>query len=125
MLAEKLLTNERINISGKSQPSGGDDRLPEEHTNKRNHNNPKDKGLACRDHRPCRRGRSASRDRSCETTPTPASEPTSPDIDKDFLNLSLSCRCSQDAGRRLRPADRRAVHCRRARLVATTAMPMS
>jgi len=33
----------RIYISGKSQPSGGDDRLPEEHTKKRNHNNPKDK----------------------------------------------------------------------------------
>jgi hypothetical protein len=31
----------------------------------------------------------------CETTRSPASEPTSPDIDKDFLDLFFSCRCSQ------------------------------
>ena len=36
-------------------------------------------------------GRSAGRDRSCETTRSPASEPTSPDIDKDFLNPSVIC----------------------------------
>ena len=63
---------------------------------------------ACRDQRPCR-GRSAGRDRSCETTRSPASEPTSPDIDKDFLNRPLAA----DAGRRIaarRPARRALAH---------------
>ena len=44
--------------------------------------------------RSCRRERSAGRDRSCETTRSPASEPTSPDNDKDLLNRSFGCRCS-------------------------------
>src|SRR6202042_666666 len=47
-------------------------------------------GPACREQKRCRCGRSAGRDRSCETTRSPASEPTSPDIDKDFLNRPLS-----------------------------------
>ena len=46
----------------------------------------------------CRRGRSAGRDRSCETTRSPASEPTSPDIDKDFLNPSFGSRPEHFAG---------------------------
>jgi hypothetical protein len=51
------------------------------------------------------------------------SEPTSPDIDKDFLNPSFSCRCSQmpeapSASRETRGP------CRRAGLVATTAVPV-
>jgi hypothetical protein len=52
-------------------------------------------GPARHDRRSCPCASSAGRDRSCETTRSPASEPSSPDIDKDFLNLSFSCRCSR------------------------------
>jgi hypothetical protein len=39
-------------VNRPSQPSGSDDRLPKEHTKKRNHNNPKDKAsrVATRGH---------------------------------------------------------------------------
>jgi hypothetical protein len=91
VIAQLVVRSMRI---GASQPSGSDDHVPEEHSKKTNPNNPKDKaprvateGLVG--------GRSAGRDRSCETTRSPASEPTSPDIDKDFLNPSASCRCAQ------------------------------
>ena len=72
-----------------SQTPGGDDGLPEEHTKTRNHDNPKDKSPRVGSKILSYWG-SAGRDRSCETTRSPASEPTSPDIDEDFLNRPLA-----------------------------------
>ncbi len=95
----------------RSQTPGCDNRLPEEHADTCNHNNPKDKASRVATEGLVVAGRSTGRDRSCETTRSPASGPTSLDINKDFLNLPISCRCSQDAGRRLRAAVKRPVRC--------------
>ena len=62
--------------------------LPEEHSEKSNHNNPKDKFRVSRSKvlsREVSRPGSLMRNYSV----SPASEPTSPDIDKDFLNRPL------------------------------------
>ena len=76
--------------------------MPEERSEKSNHNNAKDKAPRVATEGSCRE-RSAGRDRSCETTRSPASKRTPPDINKDFLNLVLQLQMLADTGWRLQP----------------------
>jgi hypothetical protein len=82
VIAQLVVDSTRL---GTSQPSGSDYRMPEEHSEKSNHNNAKDKtprvaikGLVV--------GGQPVGIAHAKLLWSPAGEPTSPDIDKDFLN---------------------------------------
>jgi hypothetical protein len=78
-----------------SRPAGSDDRLPEEHAKKRNHNDPKDKalrvastGLFAMEGQPV----GIAHAKLLGRPPASLSHKT---LIKDFLNLRSSCRCTQ------------------------------
>jgi hypothetical protein len=98
--------------------------MPEERSEKRNQNNPKDKGprveaegLVVVGGQPVGIAHAKLLGRQ------PASQPHQTLI-KIFLNLSFQLQMLADAGGRLRASARRPVRCRRAELVATTAVPV-
>ena len=85
-------------LIGRSRQRGSDDRMPEERGEKSNHNNAKDNTPRVESRGGVVAGGQPSWSSSLMPAflGRPASEPTSPDIHKDFLN-----RLAADAGRRI------------------------